>query len=221
MFVGHFGVALAAKKLAPKTSLGTLVFAAQFLDLLWPVLLLLGIEHAEIAPGITKVSPLNFTDYPISHSLELALGWSILVAVVYFLVRRSGRAAVILGICVVSHWALDYVSHRPDLPLTLHGSSRVGLGLWNSWVGSVVVELAIFGAGVAIYVFATKARDRAGRYALWSLIAFLLAGWIGSLLAGPPPSARSLALGGLSLWFLVLWSGWADRHHEQRVATAP
>jgi hypothetical protein len=214
MFIGHFGIALAAKRVTPRTSLGTLIFSAQFLDLLWPILVLSGIEHVVIAPGITKVSPLNFIDYPISHSLELALMWSVLVGLLYFLLRRAARAALVVGVCVLSHWVLDYISHRPDLPLTLHGYTRVGLGLWNSWPASIAVELAIFAAGVAVYLSATKARDRIGNFGLWSLVGFLVVAWLGSLLAAPPPSARAVAWSAVSMWLLVLWGWWADRHRE-------
>jgi hypothetical protein len=89
MFIGHFGVAFAAKKVAPQTSLGTLILAAQFLDFLWPLFLLLGIEQVRIAPGITRVSPLDFTDYPISHSLLMATVWAVVFSGVYYAQRRS------------------------------------------------------------------------------------------------------------------------------------
>ena len=69
MFIGHFAVAFAGKKVAPKVSLGVLFLAAQFLDVLWPVFVLLGAEHFRIISGITKVSPFDFYDFPISHSL--------------------------------------------------------------------------------------------------------------------------------------------------------
>ena len=107
MFIGHFGVALAAKKVAPKTSLGTLILASQFADLLWPFLLLVGIEHVEIVPGITKVSPFDFTDYPFSHSLLMLFFWSLLVGGIYYALRRYQRGAFVIGAAVISHWILD------------------------------------------------------------------------------------------------------------------
>ena len=128
MFIGHFGVGLAAKPLAPKTSLGTLFLAAQFIDLLWPTLLILGIEQVRIDPGNTAVTPLDFERYPVSHSLLAVIGWAVLIAVAYQLLRRYPRGAIVLGILVVSHWLLDLVVHRPDLPL-YPGSARFGFGL--------------------------------------------------------------------------------------------
>src|SRR6186997_1593750 len=125
MFIGHFGVAFAAKRPAPRVSLGTLFLAAQFIDLLWPILLLLGVERVRIAPGITTVTPLDFEYYPISHSLAAVLGWAVLVGGASFLVRRETRGALIVAALVVSHWFLDLLMHRPDLPLVPGGSSRV------------------------------------------------------------------------------------------------
>src|SRR5437899_11326482 len=101
MFIGHFGLGLAAKRLAPRTSLGTLFFAAQFLDLIWPIFLLLGLEHVRFAPGITAVSPLDFYDYPISHSLATALVWSAATGIIYFFFRRYRPAASLAGVLVL------------------------------------------------------------------------------------------------------------------------
>jgi hypothetical protein len=214
MFIGHFGVAMAAKKWAPRTSLGTLFFAAQFLDLLWPIFLLLGIEHVRIAPGITRMSPFDFYDYPITHSLVMAAVWSAVVGVAYYVLRRNMRAVWVVGLAVLSHWALDYLVHRPDLPLW-PGGPKVGLGLWNSWVLEIMLEVAIFACGTWLYISVTRALDNIGRYALWALIVFLFLGWVASLLAGAPPSERSMAWGALSMWVLVPWAWWVDRHREQ------
>jgi hypothetical protein len=214
MFIGHLGVALAAKRIAPRTSLGLLVFAAEFLDLLWPIFLLLGIEHVRIVPGITRVSPFDFYDYPISHSLLMVVVWSLSVAAAYYLASRYTRGAWVSGFLVLSHWLLDALVHRPDLPVRSGGTTFVGFGLWNSWPGSIAAELAIFLPGVILYVRSTHARDRIGRYAFWSLIIFLLVGWISSLLAGAPPSVTSVAWGGVSMWLLVPWAWWADKSRK-------
>jgi hypothetical protein len=213
MFIGHFGVGLAAKKLAPHASLGTLFFAAQFLDLIWPIFLLLGLEHVRIVPGITRMSPFDFYDYPISHSLLTAAVWSALVGLLYYAVRRNRPDACIVGLAVISHWVLDFLAHRPDLPLW-PGGPKVGLGLWNSWPAETVLEVAIFVAGVWLYLKVTRARDAIGRYAVWALIAFLFLGWIASLVAGAPPDTRSMAWGALIMWVLVPWAWWVDRHRE-------
>src|SRR5512141_1813625 len=93
MFIGHYAVGFAAKRAEPRISLGTLVLAASFLDLLWPALLLAGLEHVRIDPGNTPFTPLDFYDYPISHSVLTVIGWSIGFGLVYYLIRRSIRGA--------------------------------------------------------------------------------------------------------------------------------
>ena len=200
MFIGHFGVALAAKKIAPRTSLGTLILGAQFADLLWPILLLAGVEQAEIVPGITKVSPFDFINYPFSHSLLMVVVWSVVVGGIYYVLRRYQRGAFVIAAAVISHWILDFIVHRPDLALRPGGEARVGLGLWNSWAASIVVEVLFFGYGVWIYLSSTRARDNIGRYGFWSLMAFIFLGWISSLFAGAPPDVRSVAWGALVVW---------------------
>ena len=213
MFIGHFGVALAAKRLTPRMSLGLLVFAAQFLDLIWPIFLLLGLEHVRVVPGITKVQALDFYDYPFSHSLTMVLRWALAVGLIYFLVRRHVRAAWVLAALVVSHWVLDFVSHRPDLPLW-PGGPKVGLGLWNSWPGSISVEALIFGLGICFYLRATRASDSVGKWAIWSLVALLSLGWLAALFAPPPTDTHQLAIASLVIWITVPWAWWADSHRE-------
>jgi hypothetical protein len=213
MFIGHFGVALAAKKWAPRASLGTLFFAAEFLDLLWPIFLLEGLEHVRVVPGITKMQPFDFYDYPISHSLVTAILWGVIVGAVYFVLRRYSAGALAAGVLVVSHWVLDFVVHRPDMPLW-PGGPRLGLGLWNSWPAGMTVEVLIFAAGLWTYLSVTRARDAVGRYAFWSLMALLFFGWISVLFGPAPPDLKSLALGSLSLWIVVPWGWWADKHRE-------
>src|SRR5437588_9872370 len=116
MFIGHFAVGFAAKKYAQRTPLVLLLAAPLFADLLWPIFLLLGWEHVRIDPGNTRFTPLDFYDYPISHSLVAAIGWSVLFGGIYFTVRRRASVAVLLGAGVLSHWGLDFLVHRPDLP---------------------------------------------------------------------------------------------------------
>jgi hypothetical protein len=214
MFIGHFGVALAAKKVAPKTSLCTLILASQFADLLWPFLLLAGLEHVEIVPGITKVSPFDFTDYRFSHSLLMLFFWSLLVGGIYYGLRRYQRGAFVIAAAVISHWILDFIVHRPDLPLRPGGEVRLGLGLWNSWRASIAIEVLFFGSGLWLYLRSTRARDNIGSYGFWSLMALLFFGWISSLVGGPPPNVRSLAWGALVMWITVPWAWWADKHRD-------
>jgi membrane-bound metal-dependent hydrolase YbcI (DUF457 family) len=216
MFVGHFGLALAAKGAAPRTSLGTLGAAAQWVDLVWPALLLAGVERVRIDPGNTAVTPLDFEHYPWTHSLLMAGAWAAAFAIAYRARTGYARGAAVVGALVASHWFLDAGVHRPDLPLAPGLATRVGLGLWNSLPATLVVEGAILAAGVAAYVRATRPRDRVGTWALAGLVAFLLATWGANVTGPPPPSATAIGAVGLSMWLLVAWMAWIDRHREVR-----
>ncbi len=216
MFLGHFGVGFGAKAAAPKTSLGTLFLAAQFVDLLWPTLVLIGVEKVVIAPGTTRVTPLEFTDYPITHSLLLSLVWASLFGAIYLFVRRYPKGAWICGAAVLSHWVLDLLTHRPDLPLAPGVETRFGLGLWNSLAATLVVEVGIFGVGVWLYVRSTRAIDGVGSIALWSLVGFLLVVYFSNLFGPPPPSITALAWVGQAQWLLVIWAFWIDRHRANK-----
>jgi hypothetical protein len=213
MFLGHFGLAFATKKAAPKTSLGTLVFAAQFADLLWPILLLLGIERVRIVPGILAASPFDFTSYPISHSLVAQLGWGALLGLIYFAIRRDGIAALLVGGLVPTHWVLDFIAHRPDMPI-YPGGPKYGLGMWNSIPLTISVEYVFFAAGIALYVSTTRAKDNAGNLALWSLVGLLGAVYPASMFGPPPPSVQALAWSAIAIWLTVPWAAWADRHRQ-------
>jgi len=220
MFIGHFGVGFGAKSAAPRASLGTLFLAAQFVDLLWPTFLLLGFEWVEVRPGITRVTPLDFVYYPLSHSLVFGFVWALAFAGVYWLARRYVTGAIVAAACVVSHWVLDLVVHRPDLPLTPGGSVKVGLGLWSSLPATLVVELAVFGLGLALYLRATRARNPVGTFGLWGLTTFLIAVYLANLFGPPPPSATAIAWVGQAQWLIVALGYWIDRHREARPAPA-
>ena len=217
MFIGHFGTGFAVKKVAPAISLGTLFLASQFIDLIWPILLLLGIEQVLIEPGNTMVTPLNFTYYPFTHSLLAVVVWGIIIGVIYYLFRKNFWNSVWLGILVPSHWLLDLLTHRPDLPLLPGSEIKVGLGLWDSLIGTVVIEVFIFIAGVYLYLKATRAKNRTGSIALWALVLFLVLVYISNLVGPPPPSSKMIAWVGLTQWLLVFWAYWIDRNRESNI----
>ncbi len=214
MFLGHFGVGFAAKTVAPKVSLGTLFLSAQFIDLLWPSLLLLGLERAKIDPTATKVTPLDFVHYPISHSLLAVIGWAILIGLIYFSMRRDSRNAIVVGTLVISHWLLDAIVHRPDLPLYPGSSAMVGLGVWNSLPLTLVIEFSIFGLGVWLYMRATKPIDKTGKWALWSLVIFMALIYMGNTFGPLPPDIKAVAWAGHAQWLLVVWAYWIDKHRR-------
>jgi hypothetical protein len=217
MFIGHFAVGFASKKFAPRTNLGILMAAPLWLDILWPFFLLLGWEHVRIDPGNTRFTPLDLYDYPWSHSLLMSIVWATLFAGIYYAVTRYRPGAIVLWMGVVSHWVLDWITHRPDMPL-YPGGPRYGLGLWNSIPGTLVVEVSMFAIGIWLYVRTTRPRDWIGRYAFWAFVLLLLAAYTGDRFSAPPrdvmgdiakPSAIIIPI-------LLLWTWWFDRHRELR-----
>jgi hypothetical protein len=218
MFLSHFAVALAAKRAAPRTSLGTLVAAAQAIDLAWPVLVLGGVERVRVAPGDTAFTPLAFEHYPWTHGGLSVVAWAALLVALYRWRTGYRAGAWAVAAAVASHWILDLVAHRPDLPLWPPAGPCVGLGLWGSVPATLLVELGLFAAGVVAYATGTRARDGVGRWAPRALVAFLLVVFAANALSPPPPSAAAVAGGALAMWLFVPWAAWADRHREARAA---
>ncbi|MEW6016113.1 MAG: hypothetical protein AB1690_12435 [Candidatus Zixiibacteriota bacterium] len=216
MFIGHIAVGLASKKISPRLSLGTLLLSVQFIDLLWPVMLILGLEKVEIVPGITAFTPLDFKSYPITHSLLMVVIWGLAFGFVYFLFRRHLLNALLLGFGVVSHWLLDLLTHRPDLPLAPGVPTVVGLGVWNFFWLSFVLESLLYVIGISLYLTVSRPKDRTGTYSFWSLILFLGAIFIANAFGPPPPNVNAIAYAGLALWLLPLWGYWIERHREPR-----
>jgi hypothetical protein len=206
MFIGHFALGFAAKRATPRVSLPVLFATAQLADLLWPVLVAAGIEQVRIDPGNTAFTPLDFISYPFSHSLLMLVIWGVLCGIFY--------KSPILFTLVVSHWVLDFVTHRPDMPL-YPGGPKFGLGLWNSVPATLFVEVLMYAIGVWIYTRTTIPRDNVGRWAFASLVAFLLLGFVASIFGGAPPSVPALYLTAIVLSAVVLlWSWWADNHRK-------
>jgi hypothetical protein len=214
MVIGHYAVGFAAKRWAPRTSLGTLIAAGALLDLIWPVLLLAGIEVVAITPKATAVTPLTFISYPWSHSLIMSIAWGILFGTSYLLVRRYFVGAVIIALLVVSHWVLDFLVHIPDLPLVPGDGPRFGLGLWNSLPASLAVELSLFALGIWLYLTATTDRDRIGTWGLAGLATFMLLIFAGATFGPPPPNTAAIAYSDLGQWLIVGLAAWVDQHRR-------
>ncbi|HVO33963.1 MAG TPA: hypothetical protein VMT21_00280 [Gemmatimonadales bacterium] len=217
MFIGHYAVGFASKKLVPGTSLAWFVAGATLLDLLFPLFVILGWEHARFVSAATPYLRISLDDYPWSHSLLMAVVWSVAFALLCWAVTRARDAALVAGAAVFSHWVLDLVTHSPDIPLLPGGTARVGLGLWYSTAGTIVVEGLMFVAGIWIYARVTRARDRVGQWALWGLVAFLALSYIGNLFSSARPDPTVFAWVGLVMgWLLVVWAWWVDAHREVR-----
>ncbi len=211
MFVGHLALALAAKRAVPRVNLGWLMAGVTALDLIWPILVLAGIERVRIVPGATAFTPLVFDSYPWSHSLVMAIVWGSALA---GLARRFGvasSAALLLIGLVVSHWVLDVASHAPDMPLWPGPSPRFGLGLWNSIPATLVVEGGLWVAGIAVYLRGRHSRGRGPQLAFWSLVVVSTAMWASGPWSPLPPSPEALGWFALIGWIIIPWAALADR----------
>ena len=214
MFTGHFGAGFAGKKFSKSASLGTYFLAAQWIDLVWPILVLFGIEKVEIEPGISSVTPLNFSYYPFTHSLVGVLLWSILFGTIYFFIKKNYKTSIILGLLVLSHWFLDLIVHIPDLPIIPGEGLKVGLGLWNSFAATLIVEGLVFTIGLYLYLKSTKTKNKTGNYYLLGLVIFLVAIYISNLIGPPPESAEAIGIVGNAQWLIILWGYWIDKNRE-------
>ena len=226
MFLGHCGVALALKRAEPKLSLGTLFVAVQLADLLWGFFLLVGWEQARIVPGHTAITPLEFLNYPISHSLVGALAWSFVAAALYYSwptrdTSRHWQAAAMVGLAVFSHYPLDVLVHIPDLPLSGSGSARLGLGLWNNPVATLIAEALVFGIGLTIYVTRGSKRHPVRLQRLLVVVLLLVGTYVASLL-GPVPSSMTVVAVSDIVFLLMIaaLAAWADRRASNQELNA-
>lgn len=212
MLVGHIAVGLAAKRITPRVSLGTTVLAALLPDLLWCIFLLAGIERVELKPGRGAVNYLVASDIAFSHSLLMGAVWGALLAGAYFLVRHYARGAWILFAAVMSHWLLDFVSHRPDMALSPGIHQRFGLGLWNSVAATLAVEGGMWLLAIIMYTRATRAKSRTEVYAFWIVVILLTMAWLSNITGPPPPSARTMAASSLIFFSSIMaWAYWINR----------
>jgi len=221
MFVGHLAVALGARRVEPRVPLWALVAAALGLDLIFSILLPLGLESVRISPGDTAFTNLAFVWYPWSHGLLAALGWASLATLAGRGLFGSWRAGALLGALVLSHWILDFVTHRPDLPLWPAGPV-VGLGLWNSVVGTILVEGGLVVAGFWLYLSTIPVGDRASQWSLGILVALMGLIGVTGIWSPPPPTERAVAWVMPWLWLVLVWTFWIERRrpHGRRASAA-
>jgi len=216
MYLGHYAIAFAAKKASPGTSLGTLIAASQLMDIIWPVLILTGIEKVSVAPEITLVTPLHFIKYPFTHSLLMVLVWAAIFSSFYLMTTKNRAGSLVVWFAVMSHWVLDYFTHIPDLPLYPGSEYVVGLGLWNSLEGTMLLELGLFLVGLALYLRVTRTANRIGSYSLFALVLFLVVTYLANILGPPPPDYQTVAWSAMLLWLIVPWGYWIDRNRHLR-----
>ena len=215
MFIGHFAVGFAAKRVAPRTALTTLVVSAIFLDVLWPMFVVLGIKNLHLGPDHTPVTRMLMRPY--SHSLFMAAIWAAALALTYGAWKRYRTGAITVGVAVLSHWFLDFVSHDTDLPLAPWLPIRVGMRLGGSDAADTAIEVTMFIAGIGLYMAATRARGWTGHLSLWSLVGLLVLAYAMDLI-GPPRNLETPQGVVLSALSLLLWFLWVDHSRVPRGA---
>ena len=214
MFVGHYGISFAAKRLDKTIPLWVLFLAVQLLDLGWGVLVPLGVEKVRIVPGITASNPLDLYYMPYTHSLVAALLWSLGAYVAYRAIRAFGpshRAALLVALAVFSHWVLDLVVHRPDLPL-YDNAAKVGLGLWNYPAPAFLLEVAVLFGGMFLYLRSTTATTHLGRYGM-PVFGMVMLAVQAFVFFGPPPSSdQAAAITAIGAYVVfAAGAGWLER----------
>ncbi|MCM3901127.1 MAG: hypothetical protein ND866_05430 [Pyrinomonadaceae bacterium] len=214
MFVGHYGASFAAKALKNSIPLWILFVAVQLVDVLWSIFVLLGIEKVRIVPGITATNPLDLYYMPYTHSLVGSLLWAIAAVVVYCIFSRRANAWVaggIVGAAVFSHWLLDLLVHRPDLPL-YDSVFKMGLGLWNYPALAFALEVVFLFDGMYLYLTSTKPVSSTGRYGML-IFGFVMLGVQAFVFFGPPPtSANAAALTAFAAYAIFAgFAHWLER----------
>jgi hypothetical protein len=202
MFIGHYGVAFVARGIEPRVPLWAYFIAVQWVDILWCVLVLLGVERVHIEPGVNPSGPLVFDYYPYSHSLLAGVLWGLAAFCAYLLIARARdaqRAGLVLGLAVLSHWLLDFLVHLPDLDLVSE-SYKVGLGLWRHPGIEIAIELVLVVSGLVLYFRSSPSLSVPRRVALVALCVTIgVVQLVGDY--GPPPSSvKTMAAAGLALY---------------------
>jgi len=220
MLVGHFAVAFSAKRIAPAISLGTLVFAAMLADLLWCAFMIAGIEQVHYTPACGAANYFVATDIALSHSLAMGTLWAAILAAIFIVfLRRQIRATAIVFAVVFSHWFLDFVSHKPDMPLAPGIHTYLGLGLWNSIPATLLLEGSFWLCALIVYARSSKPRKRTAAYFYWLPAAVLTLLWYNNLAGPPPPDPHTAPAVALSLFLLtVLWAYWINAARPLKTA---
>ena len=205
MFIGHYSASFAGRAAEKRLPLWLLFIAVQFIDVLWAIFVLLGVEKVRIVPGFTASNALDLYYMPYTHSLLGALGWSV-VAYVFcqFVPRLRGRrTGLILAAAVFSHWILDLIVHRPDLAI-YDSVGKMGFGLWNYRGAAFALEMAVLFAGAVIFYPTAAHRKR-----LIGFLVFLAAFQVfGTFFFPPPPSDHAAAGTALFAYVLLILIAW-------------
>ena len=216
MLIGHYGVAFGAKPAGPAVPLWAYFIAVQWLDIVWSVLVLFGVEKLHIVPGFTEANPYDLYYMPYTHSLPGAIVLSLALGAVVtaFVAQQRGRTFLIVSAAAFSHWILDLIVHTPDLPL-YDNSDKVGFGLWRHVVISFPLEIAVLLAGTWYFARCLPPADQRGHWALRIFTVALIVLQVYANFGPPPSSETAMAITALFL-YVVLAALAAGLEHIRR-----
>lgn len=220
MFVGHYGVSLAARAGVGRVPLWVWFIAVQWMDVVWSVLVLLGVEKLHIVPGFTEANALDLYYMPYTHGLPGAVLVSLVLGVIVALFVSGNRVSTCLLIAAASfsHWVLDLIVHTPDLPL-YDNSAKVGFGLWRHVILSFPLEVIVLGLGAGMYARVTTFAGPKGRFVFWGFVAFLAAMQVYANFGPPPSSPEAMAVIAIAFYaVLAALAAFAERGSTQRHA---
>jgi hypothetical protein len=213
MFVGHYGVAFAARGVEKKLPLWAYFLAVQWVDVVWTMLVFFGVERVSIQPGVNPSGPLVFDYYPYTHSLAAGAAWAAIAFMGYRVITRmrgSQRVAAILALAVLSHWFLDFMVHQPDLDI-YDETRKVGLGLWNHPVIEVIVEYLLLFGGMLFYFRKSPKLSMKRRIAMVVLCIFMSLVQLAGSFGPPPASVKIMAVSGFVIYLLFTGlAAWAE-----------
>lgn len=217
MFAGHVGVALAVGRAERRVNVGAFVAAALLLDFVLWLLVLLGLESVAVPANFESTHQPEFV-FPYSHGLLASVLWSAIAGAAALLVCSARpalkwRVTVLVALAVFSHWLLDALVHRPEMPLTDDASPVVGLALWNNMPIALGIEATIVAVGLCLFVPGSGlSRRRSITLTVLTLVvlAFTVAGMT---IAPRPPSALAVAASSLAILGVVCaLFCWLARH---------
>ena len=214
MFVGHYAAALAAKAVQPKAPFWTYVLGAQLVDVAWGGLVLAGVEKMSLDPQLPG-NPLVLSHMPYTHSLPAAVAWSLAAGLAaFFLLKLPRAAAIAVGLVVLSHWGLDFLVHRPDLPLGF-GGPKVGLGWWNHPAPEQALEMGLLAIAATAWGWRRGLQGHSG----WSaplFVVLLISLQLISILLPPAGGPSHMVIASLSAYGLATLFAWLMDQTERR-----
>ncbi|MEP6848189.1 MAG: hypothetical protein ABI999_04985 [Acidobacteriota bacterium] len=204
MFVGHYGISFAGRSMFGRVPLWVWFIAVQWMDILWSVLVLTGVEKLRIVPGFTQANALDLYFMPYTHGLPGSIVCSFVlgVFVASFVPGNRVTTGLLVAAASFSHWVLDLIVHAPDLPL-YDDSAKVGFGLWRHVILSFPLELIFLGLGAWVYSRVAKFPTAKSRYVFWVFVIFLAVIQVYANFGPPPPSTDAMALMALGLYLVL------------------